>query len=69
MSSKPHNDVAPRFLLNAQDAATALSISPRLLWTKTKSGEIPHLRIGHRVLYPQHQLREYVAQQVEGVGE
>jgi excisionase family DNA binding protein len=43
--------VTPRLALGASDAAKALSISERKLWSLTKSGEIPSFRAGKRVLY------------------
>ena len=33
-------------------AARALGISPRSLWTLTKAGLIPHVRLGKCVVYP-----------------
>lgn len=50
-------------LLNARNAARALSISERLLWTKTKSREIPCVRIGKRVLYSPADLEAWIEQQ------
>ena len=40
-----------RLLLKPAEAAAALAISPRLLWSKTKRGEIPCVRIGKAVRY------------------
>ncbi len=50
-----------RLALRPAEAAKALGISPRLLWAKTNSGEIPHVRIGHRVVYPIPQLQKWLA--------
>jgi excisionase family DNA binding protein len=50
-------------LLNTRDAARALSISERLLWTKTNSREIPCVRIGKRVLYSPADLEAWIQQQ------
>lgn len=47
-------------LLNARDAAAAMSISERLLWTKTNCGEIPCVRIGRRVLYDPRDLQGWI---------
>jgi hypothetical protein len=33
-------------------AARALGISPRALWTLTKAGIVPHVRLGRCVVYP-----------------
>lgn len=49
----PHEPLAA----GRREAAQMLGISERLLWTWTNSGEIPHVRIGTRVLYPVAQLR------------
>jgi excisionase family DNA binding protein len=50
----------PTLALSPRGAARALGISERLLWAKTKAGEIPHRRIGKRILYPVHLLREWL---------
>ncbi len=47
-------------LWNARDAAKALGISDRTLWTMTKNGTIPHVPIGHRVLYDPEDLRAWI---------
>jgi excisionase family DNA binding protein len=38
-------------LLTAQEAAKALAVSPRTLWSLTKNGAIPCVRIGRSVRY------------------
>ena len=50
-------------LLNARDAARALSISTRKLWELTNCREIPSVRIGRRVLYDPSDLRAWVDKQ------
>jgi len=64
-SKAPDNQVdlqqVPRLALRPHEAATALGISERLLWTKTKAGEIPHVRFGRAIVYPVDQLRAYLA--------
>jgi hypothetical protein len=47
-----------RLLMTPTEAAAALRISPRLLWSKTKLGEIPCLRIGKAVRYSTAALQE-----------
>ncbi len=47
----------PRLGLRAKDAAIALGISERTLWTLTNTGEIPHRRIGRAIVYPVEGLR------------
>lgn len=41
-------------------AASMLGISERFLWTLTNRNEIPHVRIGNRVLYPVIELQEWL---------
>jgi hypothetical protein len=41
----------PKLAVSAREAAAMLCISERLLWSKTKSGEIPCVRVGTRVVY------------------
>jgi excisionase family DNA binding protein len=58
------NDSMPqlmeRLLLPARDAAAALSISERSLWSLTKAGEIPAIRIGRAVRYDPADLRAWI---------
>lgn len=56
----------PALALRPKEAARALGISQRLLWSKTNSGEIPHCRIGRAVLYPVDLLQEYLAEKAKG---
>jgi excisionase family DNA binding protein len=53
----------PRLLLNREEAANALNIGTRKLWEMTNRGEIPHVRIGTRVLYPLADIERWIAQQ------
>jgi excisionase family DNA binding protein len=55
--------------LGAVEAARMLGIGTRTLWTLTKSGEIPHARVGRRVLYPLHDLRQWLAARTRGSDE
>ena len=48
-------------LISANKAAETLGISPRSLWTLTQAGTIPHVRLGHRVMYTHSSLHEAVA--------
>ena len=52
--------------LRPKEAAKALGISERLLWSKTNAGDIPHLRLGRAVIYPTEQLRQWLAEQAKG---
>ena len=49
-----------RLLLTPTEAAAALRISPRLLWSKTKIGEIPCVRIGKAVRYAPAALQHWI---------
>lgn len=49
-----------QLLLSARDAAQALSLSPRKLWSLTAGGEIPCVRIGRAVRYDLADLREWI---------
>jgi len=52
-------DAKPQ-LLTAREAAEELTISERTLWTLTKAGEIPSVRIGRSVRYLPSDLSDYV---------
>jgi len=54
--------VAP-LLLNTRETAATLSISPRKLWSLTNRNDIPHVRIGRRVLYDPRDLRLWIDKQ------
>jgi len=58
---------SPRLALRPKEAARALGIGERLLWSKTNSGEIPHCRIGKAGVYPVEVLERWLAEQAEGV--
>lgn len=47
-------------LISATKAAELLGISARHLWTLTKSGDIPCIRVGRRVMYSPTLLQEWV---------
>ena len=51
--------------LGPRQAAKALGISPRLLWTLTNQKLIPHLRLGRRVIYPVAQLESWLEKQAQ----
>lgn len=52
-----------------RDAAKALGVSERTLWTWTQNREIPHIRIGRRVLYPVDVLRKWMADGCAGTSQ
>ena len=48
-------------LISVAQAAKTLGISPRSLWTQTRSGIIPSIRLGRRVMYSPCSLQDWVA--------
>ena len=58
---------APRCLaLRASEAAKALGIGERKLWSLTNRNEIPHIRIGRMLRYPVRELEEWISRHTEG---
>ena len=57
---------APTLLLTAKQAAEALAISPRKLWSLTASGEISVVRLGRSVRYDRADLERFIESQKEG---
>ena len=53
----------PCLALRPREAAAALGVSERTLWTWTREGTIPHVRRGKTVLYPVDVLRDWLAAQ------
>jgi hypothetical protein len=52
----------PKLLLSAREAARALSVCEKTLWSMTvPRGSIPCARIGSRVLYNPESLRRFIA--------
>ncbi len=51
---------------SSRDAARMLGISERTLWSYTKSGDIPHVRLGRRILYPIQALRDWMQRIITG---
>ena len=47
-------------LLTVPEAAKALAISPRTLWSLTQSGAIPCVRIGRSVRYDPADLKAWI---------
>ena len=54
---------APRLLLRPADAAEVVGLSERLLWSLTKAGKIPVLRIGRATRYALKDLEEWIERQ------
>ncbi len=57
----PNEVPTPRLLLTAAEAAVALHISPRSLWSLTRSNAIPHLRLNRSVRYSLPALERWIA--------
>ena len=54
---------AVRLLLSIREAAGLLGVCERTIWTLTKERQLPHVRIGRRVLFSRKALHEWIAQQ------
>ncbi len=53
-----------RLALRSREAAQALGISERLLWTMTQQGKVPHTRVSKGVIvYPIDALRRWLDEQ------
>ena len=64
MANDSANPALPVVLsLRSREAAKALSISERTLWSLTKGGKIPHMRLGRSILYPVEPLRAWLSKQ------
>jgi len=59
----PASVAPPRLLLTPPEAAVALRLCPRTLWTLTKDGTIPHIRIGRQIRYPVAVLEDWITKQ------
>lgn len=53
----------PRLLLRPAEAARALAVSPRKLWSLTAGGKIRCLRVGRCVRYAPDDLRRWIDDQ------
>ncbi len=54
--------------LRPKDAARAIGIGTRLLWSLTSQGKIPHVRVGRVVLYPLPALEAWLESRLEQKG-
>lgn len=57
---------AAKYLLTSREAAAALSISPRTLWSLTAAGEIPVVRINRLVRYSPADLEAFAQKRRDG---
>lgn len=48
--------------LDVREAAHALRVSERTLRTLVARGQVPHVRLGRRVVFPVDSLREYLSE-------
>jgi len=64
---KNHDRPVP-LLLSCQEAAHLLGISPRTLFSHTKAGKIPSLKIGRLVKYPLVELQAWIKAQTQRGG-
>jgi len=49
--------------MRPKEAARALGIGERLLWSMTNQGLIPHLRLGKAIVYPIDSLQTWLTEQ------
>jgi predicted DNA-binding transcriptional regulator AlpA len=61
------NSIPETLLLKSRDAARAMSISERKLWSLTTSGEVRCVRIGRSVRYDPRDLRAWIDECKEAV--
>ncbi len=54
-----------RLSLRLREAAKALGVSERTLWTWTQQGTIPHVRRGKTILYPTAALTHWLQEQTK----
>lgn len=48
--------------LRPRDAARALGIGERLLWSLTNRGVVPHIKLGRAIVYPVRELQDWLAE-------
>jgi excisionase family DNA binding protein len=53
----------PRLLITPREAAFALSISTRKLWSLTNAGHIPSVRLGRAIRYSPADLENWIREQ------
>ncbi len=70
VQTKPEASTAPvpRLLLDPRQAAAALNMSERSLWTLTKSGELPSLKLNRLRRYSIAELERWIASKLETEG-
>jgi excisionase family DNA binding protein len=63
------NDSPVKLLLSSREAAAALSVCERTLWTLADEGQIPRVRIGKSVRYRVQDLEHWISTRVEKPGD
>ena len=58
-------DSNDRLALRCSEVATSLGVSERFIWDLVKRDEIPHLRIGRRVVFPTRAVSDWMDKQLE----
>jgi len=56
----------PTLCLSATEVSEQTGISISLVRKLTRSGEIPHIRVGRRILYPAEALAEWLSENTIG---
>ncbi|HOW74052.1 MAG TPA: helix-turn-helix domain-containing protein [Phycisphaerae bacterium] len=52
--------------VGVKGACELLGIGRRLLWILTNTNEIPHVRLGRRIIYPVADLRTWLSDRARG---
>jgi len=68
MSNSTPVPASPPLLLKPKEAAKALAVSPRKLWSLTACGAVPCVRIDRAVRYDPADLRDYIQSLKGGAG-
>ena len=68
-AQKNPKPITPALALRCADAAKALGISARTLWTLTDKGAVPHVRVGSAVLYPVKELTDWLTKQAKSASD
>ena len=66
MTPTVNNLLVGQLLLTPRQAAEALQISERKLWSMKASGEIPHVLLGRSVRYPVADLQRWIDERKTG---
>ncbi len=58
-------DGVPKLALTLRQAAMAIGLSERTLWSLANSKQVPCVHIGRRLLFPVHELQEWLTSMVK----